>query len=117
MKTNFLMLLLIFRCVFSMYAPKPEKFGIKFWMFCDATTYFVLRAFPYVDKEKDRALTGLGKFVTLSLLEPCRNAGLILICDNFLQPCLLQKKLLKQNTTSMGTIRGHRGEISNKIQH
>ena len=78
------MLFLIFRCPFIQYIPqKPAKFGIKFWMLCDATTYYVLRAFPYVGKEEDRASTGLGEFVILTLLEPYRNAGLNVTCDNF----------------------------------
>ena len=86
------MLLLIFRCPFIQNIPqKPAKFGIKFWMLCDATTYYVLRAFPYVDK-KDQASTGLGEFATLSLLEPYRNAGLDVSCDNFFTSLSLAKK-------------------------
>ena len=115
-KTIFIMLLLIFRCPFIQYMPqKPTKFGIKFWMLCDATTYHVLRAFPYVGKEEDRVLTGLGEFVTLSLLEPYRNAGLNVTCDNFLKSLSLAKKLLQQHTTIVGTIIEHRREISNEI--
>ena len=63
------MLFLIFRCPFIQYIPpKPAKFGIKFWMLCDATTYYVLRAFSYAGKEEHRASNGLGEFVTLTLL-------------------------------------------------
>ena len=94
---------------------KPAKFGIKFWMLCDVTTYYVLRAFPYVSKEEDRVSTGLGEFVTLSLFEPYRNASLNVTCDNFFTSFSLAKKLLQQHTTIVGTIRGHRREIPNKI--
>ena len=85
-------------------------------MLCDATTYYVLRAFPYVGKEEDRASTGLGEFVTLSLLEPYQNAGLNVTCDNFFTSLSLAKKLLQQHTTIVGTIRGHRREIPNEIR-
>ena len=106
-----MMLPLIVRCPFIQdMPPKAAKFGIKFWMFCDATTYYVLRAFPYVGKE-DRVLTGLREFVTLSLLEPYRNAGLNVTCDNF----FFHPYLLQQLTTIVGTIRGYRREISNEI--
>ena len=47
---------------------KSGKFEIKFWMVCDATTSFVLRAFPYVGREEREV--GLGEHVTLSLMEP-----------------------------------------------
>ena len=72
---------------------KPAKFGIKFWMLGD--TYNVLGAFPQVGKE-DRALTGIGKFVTWSLLEPYRNAGLNVTCDNFFYMFVSCQKLAKK---------------------
>ena len=81
-------------------------------MLRDATTYYVLRAFPYVGMEEDRASTGRGEFVTLSLLEPYRNAGLNVTCDNFFTFLSLAKNLLQQYTMIMGTIR----EISNEIR-
>ena len=84
-------------------------------MLCDATTYYVLRAFPYVGKEEDRSSTGLGEFVTLSLLEPYRNAGLNVNCDNIFTSLSLTKKLLQQHTTIVGTIRGHRRDVPNEI--
>ena len=60
-------------------------------MLCDATTYYVLRAFPYVGKKEDRASTGLGEFVLL-LLEPYQNAGLNVIGGNFLHPSRCHQK-------------------------
>ena len=110
------MLLLSFRCPFIQYmAPKLTKFGIKFWMLCNATTYYVLRAFPNVGKEEDRVSIGLGDFVTLSLLEPYRNAGLSITCDIFFTSLSLAKKVLQQHTTLVGNIRGHRRENPNEI--
>ena len=65
------MLLLTFKCPFIQNMPlKPAKFGMKFSMLCDTTTYYVLRAFSYVGIEEHRLSTGFGEFITLSLLEP-----------------------------------------------
>ena len=47
---------------------KSAKFEIKFWMVCDTTTSFVLRAFPYVGREEREV--GIGEYVTLSVMEP-----------------------------------------------
>ena len=95
--------------------PKPANFGIKFWMLCDATKCYVLQAFPYVGKEKDRASAGLGEFVILSLLEPYQNAGLN-VTYNFFTSLSLAKKNLQQNATLVGTIKGHPRKIPNKIR-
>ena len=39
------------KCLFIQYIPqKPAKFGIKFWMICDADTYYVSQSFPYIGK-------------------------------------------------------------------
>ena len=58
-----------FRCLFTQHKPpKPDKFGIKFWMACDAATYFVLRAFLYVGTE-EKEIEG-GEHVTLFMTEP-----------------------------------------------
>ena len=55
--------------------------------------------------------------MTLSLLEPYRNASLNVTCDNFFTSLsLAKKKILNQQTTIVGTIRGHRREIPNKIR-
>ena len=71
---------------------KPAEFGIKFWMLCDALTYFVQRAFPYVGKEVKEV--GLGKHVTLSLMEPYKNTGHNVTTDNFFISLSLARKLL-----------------------
>ena len=40
------------RCPFIQYMlQKPEKFGIKFWMICDADTCYFLQVFPYTRKK------------------------------------------------------------------
>lgn len=37
------------RCPFRMYIPnKPDKYGIKFPMMCDATSKYMIDADPYI---------------------------------------------------------------------
>ena len=74
---------------------KPAKFGIKFWMVCDTTTFSVLWAFPYVDGEEREV--GLGEHVTLSLMESYTNMGLNVTIDNFFTSLSLAKRLAEQH--------------------
>ena len=88
---------------------KSAKFGIKFWMVCDTTTSFVLRAFPYVGrKEKE---VGFGEYVILSLMEPYKNTGLNVTTDNFFTSLCLARRHLQSNITMLGTMRAHRRKI------
>ena len=95
---------------------KLTKFGIKFSMLCDATTYYVLRAFSYVGKEAHQVSTGRGKFITLSLLEPYRKTDLNMTCDNSFTSLSLAKNILQQNTVLVGSIRRHRKIIPKTIR-
>ena len=88
---------------------KPEKFGTKFWMVCDTTTSFVLRAFPYVGREEREV--GFGEHVTLSLMEPYKNTGVNVTTDNFFISLSLARRHLQSNITMLGTMRAHRREI------
>ena len=57
------------RCPFIQYMPqKPAKFGIKFWLICDADTYYVLQVFPYTGKT-GRIEEGLGDHVVMKLMK------------------------------------------------
>ena len=46
---------------------KPGKFGIKFWLCCHSSTYYILDGRPYVGKDPDRVHVGLGEHVVLKL--------------------------------------------------
>ena len=68
------------RYTFIQYIPqKPAKFGIKFWMICDAGTY-VLKAFPY----KGRIDEGLNDHVVMKLMISYFNTGLNVTTDDLL---------------------------------
>ena len=71
------------RCAFIQYMSKnPGKFGIKFWLLCDSSTYYILQGSPCVGKT-ERPTKGLGKSVALSLLESYTGSGLHVTMDNY----------------------------------
>ena len=74
---------------------QPAKFGIKFWIVCDTTTYFVLRAFFYVGREEREV--GLGEHVTLSLMEPYKKMGLNVTTDNFITSLSQARRLAERH--------------------
>ena len=72
------------RCPLIQYTlEKPEKFGIKFWIFCDSETYYVLRTFQSTG-ETDRVKESLGNYVAIKLMSPYFNMGITVTTDNFL---------------------------------
>ena len=104
------------RCGFIQYMPqKPGKFGIKFWMLCDAETSYVLFADPYVGRQ-ERGELGLSEHVVTKLLEPYHNSGLNVTTDNFFTSLRLAKRLLDKNITLVGTVRSNRREIPPQIK-
>ena len=101
--------------ILIIYATKTRaRFEIKFWIKCNASTYFVLRAFPYVGK-KEREV-GLHEHVTLSLMESHQNTGLNVNTENFFTSLSLARKLLQRNITIVCTVRTHGPEIPSEIQ-
>lgn len=104
------------RCCFIQYMPqKPAKFGIKFWMACDAETSYILRAEPYVGRQ-ERGELGLGEHVVTMLLEAYHNSGLNVCTDNFFTSLRLAKQLLAHNITLVGTVRANRREIPSQVK-
>ena len=71
-------------------SQKPAKFGIKFWMVCDAETYYVLQLFPYTGKT-DFIEEGFREYVFIKLVTPYFNIGLNTITDKFFQVLLLPR--------------------------
>ena len=94
---------------------KPAKFGIKFWIICDADTYYVLQVFSYTGKA-DRIEEGLGNHVVIKLMNPYSGTRLNVITDNFLTNRSTAKKLKKHEITMVGTVCQNRKEIPEEIK-
>ena len=104
------------RCSFTQYMPqKPGKFGLKFWLVCDAKTSYVLRAEPYTGSDEQRQMP-LGEHVVMNLMEPYFQTGLNVTCDNFFTSLRVARNLLQHKITIVGTVRPNRREIPEEMQ-
>ncbi len=100
------------RCCFIQYMPqKPGKFGIKFWLLCDALNYYVCNASPYVGKYEERTNAGLASDVVLGLCQPFYGSGIHVTTDNFFTSLSLSKLLAQKQISLVGTVRQNRREI------
>ncbi len=101
------------RCSFIQYMPdKPEKFGLKFWLLCEAESKYVCNGFPYLGKIEERDSNDLlGEFVIKRLMEPYKNKGYCVTSDNFFSSHKVAKELLQIKTTFIGTIKKNKREI------
>lgn len=103
------------RCSFIQYMPaKPGKFGIKFWLMCDASTYYILRGYPYVGADPDRVEVGLGEHTVMKLTDGLED-GVNITTDNFFTSQQLANRLCRQNKTIVGTVRSNRREIPKEM--
>lgn len=95
------------RCPFMQFMPKkPDKYGMKLFWICDATTAYPLRAIPYLGKEGNvRAAAGLGQRIVLNLCEPYFGTNRHVTYDNYFGSYELAKTLLKNKLTSLATIK------------
>jgi hypothetical protein len=100
------------RCSFIQYMPqKPAKFGIKFWLLCDAKNYYVNNAMPYIGKYEERTSAGLASDVVHKLVEPFNGSGIHVTTDNFFTSLPLAKSLAQKKISLVGTVRQNRKEI------
>ncbi|CAF0921225.1 unnamed protein product [Brachionus calyciflorus] len=92
------------RCSFIQYMPnKPDKFGIKSWMLPEVESKYTLNGFPYLGKDCDSPNNKLqGEYVVETLIEPYKNKGYCVSCDNYFTTLRLAENLLKQKTTLVG---------------
>lgn len=90
------------RCPFKMYLPnKPDKYGLKIVMMCDAKTFYMCSAIPYVGKEQhandDKNVSIPTKYV-LKLTETIYNTNRNVTVDNWFSSIDLAEKLLQKKT-------------------
>ncbi|XP_045763663.1 piggyBac transposable element-derived protein 4-like [Maniola jurtina] len=108
------------RCPFRMYIPnKPDKYGIKFPMICDASTKYMIDAIPYLGKSTKTNGLPLGEFYVKELTKTVHGSNRNITCDNWFTSVPLAKSLLKApyNLTLVGTIRSNKREIPEEIKN
>lgn len=95
------------RCPFMQFMPKkPDKYGMKIFWICDARTAYPLGAIPYLGKEGNaRAAAGLGQRIVLKLCTPYFGTDRSVTYDNYFTSYELAKTLLKNQLTTLGTVK------------
>ncbi|XP_046685761.1 piggyBac transposable element-derived protein 4-like [Homalodisca vitripennis] len=98
------------RCPFKVYiAKKPDKYGIKIVTMCDARTYYMIDAIPYIGKDPGK--TSADYYVN-NLTKTIHGTGRNIICDNWFMSVPLVEEMAKDhNLTLVGTVRRNKREI------
>lgn len=101
------------RCPFRMYIPsKPNKYGLKILMLCDAKTNYMLNAMPYVGKTETNG-DSLGSYYVKTLTETLWGSNRNITMDNWFTSVPLAQQLLQApyKFTMVGTLRANKREI------
>lgn len=101
------------RCPFKMYIPsKPDKYGLKVVMMCDAKTSYMCTALPYIGKEqRDKQKGSIPTQYVLKLTENIQGTNRNITMDNWFSSCELAEKLLEKGLTMVGTLRKNKKEV------
>nr|CAH7718925.1 unnamed protein product [Callosobruchus chinensis] len=96
---------------------KPDKYGIKYWLLCDAQTRYILSGIPYLGKDETREQgVSLGTHVVLQLARPFLDKGRNITYDNFFTSLELAEKLKQRKTSLVGTLRRNKVEVPQPVQ-
>lgn len=100
------------RCPFKMYIPsKPDKYGLKLVMCCDAKTAFVLDAEVYIGKDSTPRNVPVAQYYCDKLTSSFQGTNRNLTMDNWFTSVETAKILLDKKITVVGTLRKNKKEI------
>lgn len=100
------------RCPFRMYIPnKPDKYGIKIVMMCDAKTFYMVSAIPYIGKEDRPSNLPIPTQYVLKLSQPIQKTNRNITVDNWFSSMGLARSLKEVGLTLVGTLRKNKPEI------
>jgi hypothetical protein len=70
---------------FPKFMPnKPNKFGTKFWLYCEVKSKYICNGYPYLGADVDRPSNDLfGEYIVKKLMEPYFNRGNHVTMDNY----------------------------------
>lgn len=106
------------RCKLISFMPnKPDKYGIKFWLLVEVDTKYVCNIIPYLGaaERETRGAKSLAEDVVLRLIDPLKNRGYNVCCDNFFTSLDVANRLSDISTTIVGTLRKNRREFSKEM--
>lgn len=101
------------KCPFRVYiGSKPDKYGLKIITMCDARTYYMVDAIPYVGKENRDSFEPLATYYVKSLIQSVSGLNRNITMDNWFSSVPLADLLLKdQKLTMVETMRANKREI------
>ena len=106
------------RCAYKQYMPsKPSRYGLKFWLLCDANNYFCYNLQMYTGKEDNPSHHGLGERVVMDLSSSLENSGRHITTDNFFTSLKLARSLRSKGMTLLGTLRKNRREVPPQMKN
>lgn len=99
------------KCPFRVYiASKPDKYGLKIVTMCDAVTFYMIDAIPYIGKEGGRSKSA-SDYVK-ALAESIRGSWRNITYDNWFTSVPLADEMIKDyQLTTIGTVRKNKREI------
>lgn len=99
------------------YAKKPDRYGLKFWLCVDVDSHYVFNAFPCLGRQpNERRQTQIGVKVVLELLKPLYGFERNVTMDNFFTSIPLAQELQTRNLTLIGTLGKNKSEIPIEFQ-
>ncbi|CAK1598455.1 unnamed protein product [Parnassius mnemosyne] len=94
------------RCPFRMYIPsKPDKYGIKLLMFCDAKSYYMINSIIYTGKDSTPRELPVAEYYALELSTSIHGSNRNITYDNWFTSIPAAEKLLTKNVTTVGTMK------------
>ncbi|XP_013198532.2 piggyBac transposable element-derived protein 4 [Amyelois transitella] len=100
------------RCPFRMYIPsKPDKYGIKLLMFCDAKTYYMINSIIYTGKDSTPRGIPVAEYYALELSTSIHGTNRNITYDNWFTSIPTAQKLLSKKVTTVGTLKKNKTEI------
>lgn len=103
------------------YIPmKRRRFGVKYFMLCEAKTGYVWKLIIYVGKgtqfDEDFSDLQVSSHVVMSLMKPLLGKGYCVTLDNYYNSPQLADMLLRNKTDVYGTLRKTRKEVPEELK-
>jgi hypothetical protein len=101
------------RCPFKMYIPsKPDKYGIKIIMMCDAKTFYMSNAKVYTGKGSTPPGIPVAQYYSIQLTSPIHGTNRNCTFDNWFTSIPTARMLLEDHSVTMvGTMKSNKVEI------
>ena len=104
------------------YIPmKRRRFGVKYFLLCEAKTGYVWNSIIYVGKgtQFDPDYNGLlvSSYIVMSLMKPLLGKGYCVTMDNYYNSPQLADMLIRNKTDMYGTLRMGRKEVPEQMKN